>query len=136
MRTVAAFAGILWLVGALGRPSAAKAAPPATARAAPPATVRAAPAVRVALAPLGALVEKPRNLAAIEAAVAQGLTGVAGAALVSPADVQRAIRNARRPELGDCEGQQHCLAELARLVGAGRIVAGDINTLEAGPSCT
>ena len=108
-------------VGALLCAGGVAGAAPVPGEPAPPAP---RPATRVALAPLTALIVGERKLGPTEALVQQGIGGVAGVEAVPVADV--------RAELEACEGNEHCLAELGKLVGAARVVSGEVNELEEG----
>ena len=92
----------------------------------------AAPAQRVVLAPLSSLTEGAGKLAPLETLVAQSLGAVPGTAVVPMNEVHQAVKKARRPELGACSGETPCLAELGKLLGAPRVVAGEVGGLGAG----
>lgn len=104
----------------------ALAAGPAVAQPARPAPARP----KVALAPLAALAGDPRAPGAgkIEAALVAEL-GKLGVQVAAPAEVATAIKAARQPGLRACDGDDGCLADLGALVGAGRVVAGEIGGL-------
>jgi hypothetical protein len=89
----------------------------------------AAPAVRVAVAPLTSLTEGSGRIAPIEAVVVDGLKGVRGVALVPMAELRQALKKARRPELEACDGEAPCLTEVGKLVGAQRVVSGEVGAI-------
>jgi hypothetical protein len=64
--------------------------------------------------------------------VAQGLATLPGWHVVAASDVRKAIRKAKRTELDACEGNNHCLAEVGKLVGASLVVAGDVSSIADG----
>ena len=84
----------------------------------------------VAIAPLSTLDSEDKSASTkkltgeLEAAVA-GL----GARVVTAAHVAEAIKRANKPQLRACEGDDACLAELGRLVGAQIVIAGQVGGL-------
>jgi hypothetical protein len=97
-----------------------------------PAPATATTGTRVALAPLTALTEGSKGIGKLEEQVSQGLAGVSGFSVIPSADLKKALKKAKRPELESCEGDAHCLAELGRLVSATIVIAGDVNELSEG----
>jgi hypothetical protein len=85
----------------------------------------------VALAPLSTLGAEDTSsgtralIAQIEAAVA----ALPGTKIVRAAQVGEAIKKAKKPQLRACEGDAACLAELATLVGAQIVIAGEVGGL-------
>jgi hypothetical protein len=96
---------------------------------APAAPAPVAPVARVVLAPLTSLTESSGKLAPTEAVILEGLAGVAGVAVVPPAELRAALKKARRPELESCGGELGCLVEVGKLVRAERVVAGEVSGL-------
>jgi hypothetical protein len=94
-----------------------------------PAAARADRVVAIApLSPLGAEDTSPATrklIGQIEAAVA----ALPGTRVVRAQQVSDAIKRARRPQLRACEGDAACLAELAGLVGAQIVIAGEVGGL-------
>ena len=104
----------------------------ALAAAAATVVIRTAQAERVvAIAPLSTLGAEDtsagtRKLTAqIEAAVA----AMPGTRVVHATQVAEAIKKAKRPQLRACEGDSACLGELASLVGAQIVIAGEVGGL-------
>ena len=85
----------------------------------------------VAIAPLSTLGAEDTStgtrtlIAQIEAAVA----ALPGTTVVRAAQVNDAIKKARKPQLRVCEGDAACLAELATLVGAQIVISGEVGGL-------
>jgi hypothetical protein len=92
----------------------------------------AATGTRVAVTPLTSLTEGSKGLPKLEEQVAQGLGGVSGFSVVPGAELKKALKKAKRPELDACDGDAHCMAEVGRLVNATIVVAGDVNELAEG----
>jgi hypothetical protein len=85
----------------------------------------------VAIAPLSTLGAEDSSagtrklIGQIEAAVA----ALPGTKVVHAAQVADAIKKAKRPQLRACEGDAACLGELASLVGAQIVIAGEVGGL-------
>ncbi|MEO6777774.1 MAG: PEGA domain-containing protein [Kofleriaceae bacterium] len=84
----------------------------------------------VAVAPLSTLGAEDRSattkkiLGQIEQAVAS-----LGDKVISAAQVTAAINKAKRPQLKACEGDEACLGELGKLVGATVVISGEVGGL-------
>ena len=84
----------------------------------------------VAIAPLSTLDSEDKSASTkqltgeIEAA-----TAALGSKVVTAAKVAEAIKRANKPQLKACEGNDACLAELGRLVGAQIVIAGQVGGL-------
>jgi hypothetical protein len=86
----------------------------------------------VAVAPLATLTDDAPSTAPLQLLVAKGIAGVPGMQVVSDADLRKAVKTAKRPELLTCEGDPHCLADLGKLVGAAQVVSGEVGELTEG----
>ena len=85
----------------------------------------------VAIAPLSTLGAEDTS-AATKQVIAQIETATAAlpdTKVISAAAVVDAIKKAKRPQLKVCEGDQACLAELGKLVGASVVIAGEVGGL-------
>ena len=84
----------------------------------------------VALVPLAALDGDARAPAAgqLEAYLTAEL-GRAGLVVISPAQVTAKVKASKQPALRACEGDDACLTELGTLVGASRVIAGEVGGL-------
>jgi hypothetical protein len=85
----------------------------------------------VAVAPLSTLTDNAPSTAPLQALVEKGVAAVPGTQVVGEADVRKAVKIAKHPELLNCE-DAHCLADLAKLVGASQIVSGEVGELSEG----
>jgi hypothetical protein len=98
----------------------------------PPAAAPAAPARRVVVAPLTGLSDGGPDLGPVQTLVGTGLAGVPGVTIIPDKEMRAALRKAKRKDLESCEGNDACLAELGKLVGAQVVVAGDVGELSGG----
>jgi hypothetical protein len=104
------------------KPPSARPAP----RPAPPPGAR-----RVALAPLATLgaEARSRRTSRIAEQIAAGIAAVPGHTVLGSQEVRRAIKAARRDELGSCDGDAACLAGLGALLAVDSVVYGEIGGL-------
>ena len=99
------------------------------ARAGGDGTAPASTSTRLALAPLSSLAEQTGGLDVAERTLGEGLAALPGVTVVSAAEVVKAARKAKRPELLSCESQPECLVETGKLMGAQVVVAGEVSEL-------
>lgn len=64
-----------------------------------------------------------------ESVLAQGLSSVAGFRLIGPDEARSLAKRSKRPELGNCEGEDACLAGLGALAGARYAVHAEVGGL-------
>lgn len=88
----------------------------------------------VAVAPFSAVTDDgKKGLPALEEIIARGIdVGPGGFRALTAAEVRKAAKKARRPELNDCEADPACLAETGKLVGAVVVVGGEVSSLGEG----
>ncbi|MEO8549452.1 MAG: hypothetical protein ABI678_05750 [Kofleriaceae bacterium] len=84
----------------------------------------------VAVAPLSTLGAEDKSAATkkVLAQIEQAIAGL-GNKVVPASQVSAAVDKAKRPQLKACEGDNACLAELGKLVGASVIVTGEVGGL-------
>ena len=97
-----------------------------------PAPLPTGPAATVAVAPFGTLGVDEKAVREAEKHVEAGILALGDVRVVSATEVEKAVKKARRPELLLCEGAPRCLGDLATLVGAARVVGGDVGGLGDG----
>lgn len=85
----------------------------------------------VALAPFSTLGAEDRSAATrkLLGQIEQAIGALPGTKVVSAAQVSDAIAKAKKPQLKACEGDDHCLADLGKLVGANVVVTGEVGGL-------
>lgn len=92
-------------------------------------SARADAGERIALAPIEALDDRGADNQRIATLIAAGLAAVPEVDLIGPDRVEQAVRKARRKELRRCDGEVECLARVGELVGATRVVYGEVGGL-------
>lgn len=85
----------------------------------------------VAIAPFSTLGAEDTSAATKQAIaqIEQAAAATPGTKVIGAAAVVDAIKKAKRPQLKVCEGDQACLAELGKLVGANVVIAGEVGGL-------
>lgn len=97
------------------------------------ASTASAQANSVVVAPFDSITgAKSNKLAPLGAQVSAGVARVPGFSVVPWRQVKKAVRKSKRSELKSCDGEAACLAELGKLVGATRVIAGDVSELDSG----
>lgn len=95
-----------------------------------PALAHAEPRV-VAIAPLSTLGAEDTSAATkqVVAQLEQAVAALPDTKVIAAAAVVDAIKKAKRPQLKVCEGDNACLSELGKLVGATVVIAGEVGGL-------
>ena len=95
------------------------------------AQVAAAETRVVALAPFSTLGAEDRSASTrkLLGQIEQALAALPQTKVVTAAQVSDAITKAKKPQLKACEGDEACLAELGKLVGANVVVTGEVGGL-------
>lgn len=85
----------------------------------------------VALAPFSTLGAEDRSASTrkLLGQIEQALAALPQTKVVTAAQVSEAITKAKKPQLKACEGDEACLAELGKLVGANVVVTGEVGGL-------
>jgi len=85
----------------------------------------------VALAPFSTLGAEDRSATTrkLLGQIEQALAALPQTKVVTAAQVSDAITKAKKPQLKACEGDEACLAELGKLVGANVVVTGEVGGL-------
>jgi hypothetical protein len=85
----------------------------------------------VALAPFSTLGAEDRSASTrkLLGQIEQALAALPQTKVVTAAQVSDAITKAKKPQLKACEGDEACLAELGKLVGASVVVTGEVGGL-------
>jgi hypothetical protein len=85
----------------------------------------------VALAPFSTLGAEDRSAGTkkLLGQIEQAIEALPGTKVVSAAQVSDAIAKAKKPQLKACEGDEGCLAEVGKLVGANVVVTGEVGGL-------
>lgn len=85
----------------------------------------------VALAPFSTLGAEDRSASTrkLLGQIEQALAALPQTKVVTAAQVSDAITKAKKPQLKACEGDEACLAELGKLVGANVVVTGEVGGL-------
>jgi hypothetical protein len=85
----------------------------------------------VALAPFSTLGAEDRSAATrkLLGQIEQALAALPQTKVVTAAQVSEAITKAKKPQLKACEGDEGCLAEVGKLVGASVVVTGEVGGL-------
>lgn len=85
----------------------------------------------VALAPFSTLGAEDKSPATkkLLAQIEQAVAALPGTKVVTAQQVTDAITKAKKPQLKTCEGDEGCVAELGKLVGANVVVTGEVGGL-------
>ena len=85
----------------------------------------------VALAPFSTLGAEDKSAATkkLLSQIEQAVAALPGTKVVTAQQVAEAITKAKKPQLKACEGDEACLAELGKLVGASVVVTGEVGGL-------
>ena len=85
----------------------------------------------VALAPFSTLGAEDKSAATkkLLSQIEQAVAALPGTKVVTAQQVAEAITKAKKPQLKACEGDETCLAELGKLVGANVVVTGEVGGL-------
>lgn len=85
----------------------------------------------VALAPFSTLGAEDRSAATkkLLGQIEQAIAALPGTKVVTAQQVAEAITRAKKPQLEACEGDEGCVAELGKLVGANVVVTGEVGGL-------
>jgi hypothetical protein len=85
----------------------------------------------IALAPFSTLGAEDTSAATkkLLAQIEQAISALPQTKVVTAAQVSDAITKAKKPQLKACEGDEACLAELGKLVGASVVVTGEVGGL-------
>jgi len=96
-----------------------------------PATAAADQATPVAIAPLSTLGEETssKETRQVQALVEAGIGAVPGFTAVAKRTLDRTVMKAKRRDLRACDGDNACLSELGKLVGAKLVVYGELGGL-------
>ncbi|MFH0900385.1 MAG: PEGA domain-containing protein [Pseudomonadota bacterium] len=93
---------------------------------------RTGQAVRILLTPLVSLTERSMKLGALETLVQKAFSSLPGAEVIPASELRRAAKRLKHPAPEICEGDDSCLAGLAKPFGASHVLAGEVNAVGDG----